>query len=241
MRNTVAYIKSTYLQKMVEERRVRIFMYLIYRPLSFYLTPLFLSLSFSANAITVIGLILALCLPIIAIFGGQFGFIYVSITSFSCLVLDCIDGNTARVTKKGGFLGPYLDSLTGKIFWIMLYLAIGVLVQQEHSKILFVSSNGILIGLSAATIDLLGRGSRDYVKLTFPDLSPVYFSEKASFLSTIKSTILGLRHLIPFLLILFSSFSLTHVLLIGMVIHCVSILCYSQTKIILSLYAHTPI
>ncbi|MBA7651213.1 hypothetical protein ES703_59030 [subsurface metagenome] len=123
----------------------------------------------------------------------------------------------------------------------MLYLAIGVLVQQEHSKILFVSSNGILIGLSAATIDLLGRGSRDYVKLTFPDLSPVYFSEKASFLSTIKSTILGLRHLIPFLLILFSSFSLTHVLLIGMVIHCVSILCYSQTKIILSLYAHTPI
>lgn len=237
MKKTIAQIKASYSKKSLREKKYGFFMYLIYRPLSFYLTPLFLSLSFSANAVTLIGLVLAICLPVIAIFGGQFAFIYVSIVGFSYLVLDCVDGNIARITEKGGFLGQYLDSLTGIIFWTMLYSSIGILVENEGNGIGFISSNGLLLGLLAAILDILGRESRNYIKLNFPDSLPKYFSEKDHLLSKVKTIILGFGHLIPFLLIFFGYLNLPYILLIGIIINSSLTFCYVQIKIIFNLHS----
>jgi phosphatidylglycerophosphate synthase len=235
MKNSIASIKNSYTEKMIREKKISPFMSFIYRPLSFYPTQPFLLLAISANTVTLSGLILAICLPIVAILGGKFAFVYVSGIAFCCLLLDCIDGNIARVTQKSSGLGTYLDSLGGKVFWIMLYLTIGILVQHENGKLAPVSRNGAVIGLSTALADLLGRSSRDYVKLTFPKLSSALFQDEIRSATFYKSMFLGARHLIPFLLVLFALFNSISLLMIGAFIHCLLIFFYCQSKIIFRL------
>lgn len=105
---------------------------LIYRPLSFLITPLFLSLSVSASAVTLISLILGLSLPLLALFGGTSGAWFVALLATLWVILDCVDGNIARVTGTSSPAGRYFDFVTDVLFRGSFYVAIGILTDAGH-------------------------------------------------------------------------------------------------------------
>src|SRR5476651_2342469 len=82
---------------------------LIYRPLSFCVTPLFIRLGFSAQMVTLLSLMIGLSLPLIAIFGGGTALWWVAGLATVWVVLDCVDGNIARLLQTASRSGHYLD------------------------------------------------------------------------------------------------------------------------------------
>ena len=67
-------------------------------------------------------LLICILMPLGSFFGGEYAFIFLAITSGLCQVLDCIDGDIARVKKTYSNFGRYLDHITGIVFWLLLYL-----------------------------------------------------------------------------------------------------------------------
>ena len=99
--------------------------YLI-RPLSLYLTPIFVLLRMSANQITWVGFTIGL-LACISLGTGQAFFLKLGAWLFSLHVLfDYVDGNIARYYGKSNHYGKFLDGTTGVMVKTNLYLGLGV-------------------------------------------------------------------------------------------------------------------
>jgi phosphatidylglycerophosphate synthase len=131
-RYTVADVRATYsLAKAREEWFGDWASALIYRPLSIFVTPLFLAAGFSARMVTLLSLAIGLALPLIARFGGPMGGFWVAGLATVWVVLDCVDGNIARVTKSDSKSGHYFDFVTDVVFRGSFYAAIGLLADAS--------------------------------------------------------------------------------------------------------------
>jgi len=166
MSYSIADIKASYTpEKRHKEVNQNLLGYIIYRQISFVLTPLFLKYSISANSVTYLTLFIVLVLPFMALVGGRYGYIHIALLCFIYHCLDYVDGNIARVTKTSSRFGMYIDSLFGNLYWVSAYASIGILVDQtKHEPLLFAYS-GLCMGLVAGILDLLAKGSRLYFKL----------------------------------------------------------------------------
>jgi phosphatidylglycerophosphate synthase len=102
--------------------------YLVARPLSFWITPLFVRLGFTATAVTALGWVVLLC-GLLLLAAGAAGRTY-SIAGAAVLlawgVLDCVDGNIARYRKQCSAFGALLDSLASSAIEILLPWCVGV-------------------------------------------------------------------------------------------------------------------
>jgi phosphatidylglycerophosphate synthase len=134
---------------------------LLYRPLSFLLTPLFVRLSIGATAVTVVALALVLCLPLLALRGSA---IELGLAAIVIAVLDCVDGNIARATGTTSKLGHYLDFLTDILFRIALYGSIGVLVDADRGAPAWIAGWGLALGIGAAFLAVGARLCRVYAE-----------------------------------------------------------------------------
>ena len=237
MKYTVADIKRSYSrEKKASEKKYHLIGHLIYRPISFYLTPIFLTVSLSANAVSLIGLFLCLLLPVVSIFGGAFAYLYMALLSFSCLILDYIDGNIARTTGKSQPLGRYLDSFSGTVYSVLLYASMGLLLEYGEGPGRFLDKGGIAIALLIALLNVFGRESRLYVKMYFADCAPQFISDGVSLKSTFFSALAGFGALDPFLIVVFGYFESLDILLVLFLLYSLSIFLYSQIRIFSSLY-----
>ncbi len=130
---------------------------LLYRPLSFYLTVPLLALGASASQVTLLGLLCAfLCLPA-AWLTGQAGYFAVGGLSLFFVILDCVDGNIARVTKSASTRGHYLDFATDIMFRICLYAAIGILAAREAPSAALLQGHTLSAALLAVILTLTAR------------------------------------------------------------------------------------
>jgi len=104
---------------------------LIYRPLSILVTPMFLAAGFSARMVTMLSLAIGLALPLIACFSGPSGGFWVAGLATVWVMLDCVDGNIARVTNSASKAGHYFDFVTDVVFRGSFYAAIGLLADAS--------------------------------------------------------------------------------------------------------------
>ncbi len=91
----------------------------VLRPVSFHLTPLFINLGFSANAVTALGLIPLLCGLVFILLGAAspFNFIVGALFANIWKLCDCIDGNIARFQGQVSKFGELFDWMVGTIFY----------------------------------------------------------------------------------------------------------------------------
>jgi phosphatidylglycerophosphate synthase len=167
LRYTVADIRRSYnAQKKGGEWRNDWMSALIYRPVSFWITPVLLIFSISATAVTVFSLALGFALPFVAAYGGGSAYVTVGAISVIWAVLDCVDGNIARVTRTTSDAGRYLDFITDIVFRICLYAAIGLMADSESWEF---AGDGQMFGsaLIAALLMIGSRLCRDYAYLAF--------------------------------------------------------------------------
>lgn len=106
----------------------QLWLYLVWRPISFYLTPLFINLGFSANAVTGLGLITLICGLIFILSGATspFNFIIGATLVSISRVLDCIDGNIARFRGQSSKFGALFDFIAQLIQDAFLPLCLGL-------------------------------------------------------------------------------------------------------------------
>ena len=117
--------------KSARELRGDFFVYALYRPISFAVTPAFLTIGATATNVTVLNLILASLMPLLALLAPDQAYIGLALITFACIVLDCVDGNIARATNSASALGQYLDSLVGKAYYLLLVIALAIVAHGE--------------------------------------------------------------------------------------------------------------
>ncbi len=112
-----------------------LFIIWVIRPLSIYMTPLFVMLGISANAATWTGaafglvgsVLIATGVPICAEIGVWLYLI--------CFIFDHIDGNIARYYGKTNHYGKFLDGTAGLLVEIVLYLSMGIGAYRYYMSI----------------------------------------------------------------------------------------------------------
>jgi phosphatidylglycerophosphate synthase len=178
-RYTLADVRASYTEeKRREEWHGDWMSALLYRPISFWLTPLLLNLKISASQVTSFALLISLALPFIAWKAGACAHTTVAILAIAFVILDCVDGNIARVTKTASKSGHYLDFLTDLIFRVGLYAAVGILADREADSLSWMKHQAFAFGLLAALIMIVGRLSRVFIRQLSP--GDVYGTTEAS-------------------------------------------------------------
>lgn len=158
-RELLRAVRASYTpEKAEDERRSELLAALVYRPLSFYLTPLFLRLGWSADGVSALQFPLALAMPAAAFAGGWIGAGAVVALALLVQVLDCVDGNIARHTRRSSPIGPVLEGLATLIFWSMYFIAIGRLGASADS---FAGRIAPEVGLGLAVLLLAQRNVED--------------------------------------------------------------------------------
>lgn len=100
---TIENIRATYTEeKKAIDRMSGLWGYLVMRKLSFYPTWLFIKLGFSANQVSVLGIVFLLAGCLFLLPGDQKNVVTGAIFLNTYLLLDYVDGNVARYTGKSG-------------------------------------------------------------------------------------------------------------------------------------------
>lgn len=123
MKYTFKDITSSYTKE--KRKRSSIWARVFSRPVSFLFTYIFINLGLSANVVSVISMFEALAACVLIMLGGYCTYIGVALFVF-WHVLDCVDGNIARVKKESSYGGAFLDAASGYIAPAFIFLAVGV-------------------------------------------------------------------------------------------------------------------
>jgi phosphatidylglycerophosphate synthase len=198
--------------KSEKEKRQEVLVYAIYRPISFFVTPLFLKVPVSANLVSMMAMAMGFLMPLLAFLTPHHAYLWLAFMSFGCLVLDCVDGNIARSLGSASKLGQYLDSMSGKARLILLLLALGVVAAHEVPDV----GIGVWLSISllAGLLDIWGRESRAYFKLHLARNEGSLVEGSVG----IKNLALSVTSLVPFGLILLGPLQMTHLLLCGLLV-----------------------
>ncbi len=96
------------------------------RPVANLVTPFFYTLGCTANGVTSARVLLAvICLVALAI-PGTGGAVLACVGFYICFVLDCVDGNLARLRDAVTFWGKFIDGLADFIFVLGAPLAAAI-------------------------------------------------------------------------------------------------------------------
>ena len=131
---------------------------LVARPLSFPLTWLFANCNVSANAVSVLSGIVSVIGCVLLSLPFRWSAITGIILINLWIVLDCVDGNVARVTKKSSRMGEFFDATYGYIICAFDFLAIGI-AAYNWSNFIFGERAiwNIIIGALACSFNILPR------------------------------------------------------------------------------------
>jgi phosphatidylglycerophosphate synthase len=136
--------------------------YVLYRPISFYVTVPLLVLGVPAWGVTLASAVCALALPFVAVTFGAHAYALVGALALAVHVLDCVDGNLARV-RGPTRVGALLDAAVDGVFWAAFFAALGLLVERGHG---WLAPRALAFSLFAAVLVFLGRRVRDeFVRL----------------------------------------------------------------------------
>jgi len=197
--------------------------FLLYRPLSIRVTPLFLLLGIPATAVTFLVLILSLAMPVVAWWGGQYAFVGLAALAVCVHVLDCVDGNVARTTGHSSRTGALLDGFCDLLFWTLYFASMGILVQRSSPGP--VGQHGLEIALALVILVLLHRQLRDSYAREFAeraDFAP-YPPPPLTFWSVARMCLVGLESLYAFAILLAGAFGALDTLLIAIAVYVVVI------------------
>lgn len=143
-------IKKTYKRNYklyrLENEALSIYIFTI---ISFLVTPLFLIFNISANYVTLINLIIGSFSIFFLISTEYNSFALGIIIYFIFRILDCVDGNVARITEKTSFFGRFCDSTLDIFYESFFILALGF-----YSLNYLNSENLFFIGILASLLSM---------------------------------------------------------------------------------------
>ncbi len=119
-------IRFTYTEEKRNSDKENLWLYLVIRRLSFYPTWVFLKIGISANQATFISMVLGVLGCALLGIGGYGNSIIGALFVSGWSILDCVDGNLARLTKSANKYGVLVDSLAGFMMSALLLTSVGI-------------------------------------------------------------------------------------------------------------------
>jgi phosphatidylserine synthase len=119
----------------------------VYRPISFYLAVPFVRLGFSANQVTLLGLLIASIGLILLATGNPPVVLAGSILCAIQVLLDYVDGNIARLHGKTSHLGKFLDGIVDTIISVLTPLAVAVGLYSRPDWVMLAVGAQVNLGL----------------------------------------------------------------------------------------------
>ena len=152
------------------------------RPLSFLLTRVALSFHLTPNQVTFLSFVVGMGAFLLMAWGGA------GIVAGSCLfallnILDCVDGNMARMRQEDSPLGKFYDAMVGLIFYVVYFmLGLGLYRTPDSSLSLVFVVSGVgtpppIVYLLLGTAATLSR----YLVLHLQQLFHIFTSELDSY------------------------------------------------------------
>lgn len=219
-RYTLAEIRRSYTpQHRWEEIEGDFPSFLIYRQLSFYVTPIFLWLRVSPTVATLFGGALAVSMAYVAWRGGEFAYLGVAALGFGVHLMDGVDGNIARTTGRTSSLGASLDCLVDRAYFCLLIVSMGFLVEHAGGGVL--GDRALSLSLALTVLVLLHRVIRDDYHKRSREES--YFSseipERVSAKDAFLIAIVGLENLYVFAIAIGGAFGVLDRVLLGVAVY----------------------
>jgi hypothetical protein len=136
-----------------------------YRPLAFLLVKLIYSTNITPNQLTVISMIFGVLGGVSYSFGNHKAYIAGAILYLLYNVVDCSDGQLARMKKNGTKVGRILDGIADYVVSVALYLGIGFGFANNSSNPLLMWIITVAAGFSNA----FQSGLLDYYRNRYLD------------------------------------------------------------------------
>lgn len=124
----------------------------IVRPIANAITPPFIELGVSANAITVIRILISAAALAVLAFSGAGEWYFVLPAFYLAFVLDCVDGNVARLSASVTYWGKFLDGLGDNVYAAFAPAAAAIGVWSKSG-----SNLALFVGLAATAGALLNQ------------------------------------------------------------------------------------
>ncbi len=103
----------------------------IYRPLSFLLVKLIYPTNLTPNQLSVIAMFLGILAGIFYGLGTHQFIVFAAASFFICNVLDCADGQLARLKKNGTRIGRIIDGLIDYVTSVATFIGIGIALNNN--------------------------------------------------------------------------------------------------------------
>lgn len=197
---TLRSVVAAYCERKLAEEMHDDWSFLIYRPFSWLLVPLLAHLRVRPTAVTLLGLGLALALPLLAWRTGPAAWWAVGAGAFLFSVCDAVDGDLARCTRGGSVFGAWLDGQVDLVYRVGAYAAVGIMAGALPGSVL-AGFNTVALALFSATLVLLARLARQAVSPPPAAGWPGW----SAWRMTVPGFISGLDHLLPLLVLAFGA------------------------------------
>lgn len=115
-----------YSEKRKKEDKETFWVYYVTRPISFWITPLFLKMGFSANQVTYLMIAINFLFLFMMAINNYWVVLAAALLMQFRVVLDSVDGNIARYKKTFSTLGKFLEEMDGCILSAIFFSAIGL-------------------------------------------------------------------------------------------------------------------
>lgn len=122
---------------------------IIYRPLAFLLIKLIYNTRITPDQLTLAAIVMGLIGGLFYSFGLQPSSNIGAVFFILFIILDCSDGQLARLKKNGSSMGRLLDGIADYIVVSAIYIAIAIGYSQKDGQPLFILG---LLGLSGVSI-----------------------------------------------------------------------------------------
>ena len=153
---------------------------LVVRKLSFLFTYLFINIGFSAWGVSILSALVAVigsfCFVIDSSVSRMIGVCLIELW----LVLDCVDGNIARVKKTSSEMGEFVDALSGYYVTGFVYFCVGIAAYYTTNIFSHYAFGLIILGGVSTIAGLLARiihQKYTYSIMVINQANPMYQSE----------------------------------------------------------------
>jgi len=152
---TIQAIREQYTEeKRLLDKGTNLWVYLYVRKFSFYPTWLCLKLGISANQVTLSSILIGMFGCVLFVLGGKVNIVMGAVLINVWSVLDCVDGNLARLLNTKSKYGWFLDSITGFMLNSILLFCMGIGIYFHPDNLILILSAHLNVS-SHQTISIL--------------------------------------------------------------------------------------
>jgi len=122
----------------------------IFRPVSFILVKLIYNTNITPNQISIVALFFGVMSGVLYGFGTYTFFVLASASFFICNVLDCMDGQLARLKKNGTKIGRIINGFIDYMTSISVFLGLGIAMTDITGNAIYSWLLTVCAGISKA-------------------------------------------------------------------------------------------